>query len=90
MNGHATGHMPKFISSGVSGASTGFASCSTGVWNTRSSVLSAIRNSSTSNCRPTSIGITAGGRSSQGTGPGSRDVRDSPRGGHSPGCSIPL
>src|SRR5437016_5496707 len=50
-----------FRSHGLSGRTSGLSAWGDGVWNTRRSVVSAMRKSSTKSCRPTSVGMTAGG-----------------------------
>jgi hypothetical protein len=57
-------------------------------WKVRVRSVRAMRKSSTKNWRPTSMGMTAGGRSRYGRGIGSREyVR---RGGHGDGRRMPL
>jgi len=75
-------------SQGLSGLSTSRAADGSGRWNARWRVVSWMRKSSTNNCRPTSIGITSGGRWRYGADGGSR-VKGS-TGGHRAGRRIPL
>ena len=60
-----------------------------GKWKVRSSEDRSTRKSSTASCRPPSIGLTSGGRSSHGNRMGSRD-RPSRAGGQGSGRTMPL